>query len=175
MKCETTRPIFLRQKNSKKPFVPVSERISNMSFKQWIVSVLAVAACGLAPSFAAQPSIIIKFSHVVAADAPKGKAAEFFARRAAELTRGAVKVEVYANSSLFGDADEMAALQRGEVQMLAPSVSKFEAYTKQLQVFDLPFLFDDLEAVKRFQRREKSRELLRSMAGQNIYGLAFCL
>ncbi len=67
----------------------------------------------------------------------------------------------------------MAALQRGEVQMLAPSVSKFEAYTKQLQVFDLPFLFDDLEAVKRFQRREKSRELLRSMAGQNIYGLAF--
>ena len=73
-----------------------------------------------------------------------------------------MKVEVYPNSSLFGDADEMAALQRGEVQMLAPSVSKFEAYTKQLQVFDLPFLFDDLEAVKRFQRREKSRELLRS-------------
>ncbi len=93
MKCETTRPIFLRQKNSKKPFVPVSERISNMSFKQWIVSVLAVAACGLAPSFAAQPSIIIKFSHVVAADAPTGKAAEFFARRAAELTRGAVKAD----------------------------------------------------------------------------------
>ena len=117
--------------------------------------------------------IVIKFSHVVAEDTPKGRGALLFQRLVAERLGGAVKVEVYANSSLFGDADEMAALQRGEVQMLAPSVSKFEAYTKQLQVFDLPFLFDDLEAVKRFQRREKSRELLRSMAGQNIYGLAF--
>ena len=117
--------------------------------------------------------IVIKFSHVVAEDSPKGRGALLFQRLVAERLGDAVKVEVYANSSLFGDADEMAALQRGEVQMLAPSVSKFEAYTKQLQVFDLPFLFDDLEAVKRFQRREKSRELLRSMAGQNIYGLAF--
>ncbi len=103
--------------------------------------------------------IVIKFSHVVAEDTPKGRGALLFQRLVAERLGGAVKVEVYANSSLFGDADEMAALQRGEVQMLAPSVSKFEAYTKQLQVFDLPFLFDDLEAVKRFQRREKSREL----------------
>lgn len=117
--------------------------------------------------------ILIKFSHVVAEDTPKGRGALLFQRLVAERLGGAVKVEVYPGSSLFGDADEMAALQRGEVQMLAPSVSKFEAYTKQLQVFDLPFLFDDLEAVKRFQRREKSRQLLRSMAGQNIYGLAF--
>jgi C4-dicarboxylate-binding protein DctP len=117
--------------------------------------------------------ILIKFSHVVAEDTPKGRGALLFQRLVAERMGDAVKVEVYPNSTLFGDADEMAALQRGEVQMLAPSVSKFDAYTKQLQVFDLPFLFDDLEAVKRFQRREKSRELLRSMAGQNIYGLAF--
>jgi C4-dicarboxylate-binding protein DctP len=117
--------------------------------------------------------ILIKFSHVVAEDTPKGRGALLFQRLVAQRMDGAVKVEVYPNSTLFGDADEMAALQRGEVQMLAPSVSKFEAYTKQLQVFDLPFLFDDLEAVKRFQRREKSRELLRSMASQNIYGLAF--
>lgn len=117
--------------------------------------------------------ILIKFSHVVAEDTPKGRGALLFQRLVAERMGGAVKVEVYPNSTLFGDADEMAALLRGEVQMLAPSVSKFEAYTKQLQVFDLPFLFDDLEAVKRFQRREKSRQLLRSMADRDIYGLAF--
>ena len=117
--------------------------------------------------------ILIKFSHVVAEDTPKGRGALLFQRLVAERMGGAVKVEVYPSSTLFGDADEMAALLRGDVQMLAPSVSKFEAYTKQLQVFDLPFLFDDLEAVKRFQRREKSRELLRSMASRDIYGLAF--
>lgn len=117
--------------------------------------------------------ILIKFSHVVAEDTPKGRGALLFQRLVAERMGDAVKVEVYPNSTLFGDADEMAALQRGEVQMLAPSVSKFESYTKQLQVFDLPFLFDDLEAVKRFQRREKSRQLLRSMASHDIYGLAF--
>lgn len=117
--------------------------------------------------------ILIKFSHVVAEDTPKGRGALLFQRLVAERMGDAVKVEVYPNSTLFGDADEMAALKRGEVQMLAPSVSKFESYTKQLQVFDLPFLFDDLEAVKRFQRREKSRQLLRSMASHDIYGLAF--
>lgn len=117
--------------------------------------------------------ILIKFSHVVAEDTPKGRGALLFQRLVAERMGDAVKIEVHPSSTLFGDADEMAALQRGEVQMLAPSVSKFESYTKQLQVFDLPFLFDDLEAVKRFQRREKSRQLLRSMASHDIYGLAF--
>jgi len=68
-----------------------------------------------------------------------------------------VKIEVYPNSTLYGDADELDALQRNEVQMLAPSVSKFDQYTKQLEIFDMPFLFDDLEAVKRFEKRDKSR------------------
>jgi C4-dicarboxylate-binding protein DctP len=69
--------------------------------------------------------IVIKFSHVVATDTPKGKAAEFFAKRAAELTKGKVKVEVYPNSQLYKDKEEMEALQLGSVQMLAPSLSKF--------------------------------------------------
>ena len=73
----------------------------------------------------AQPPIVIKFSHVVATDTPKGKAAELFAKRASELTNGAVKVEVYANSMLYRDKDEMEALQLGAVQMLAPSLAKF--------------------------------------------------
>ena len=84
-----------------------------------------------------------------------------------------MKVEVYPNSTLVGDAEEMQALMNNEVQMLAPSLSKFGKYTKKLQVFDLPFLFDDQAAVQRFQNREASRDLLRSMADSGIYGLAY--
>ncbi len=124
------------------------------------------------PAFADAP-IVIKFSHVVADDTPKGRGALLFKKLVEERLAGQVKVEVFPNSTLFGDADELQALQDGKVQMLAPSLSKFEGYTKQLEVFDLPFLFDDLEAVKRFQKRDKSRELLHSMARSGIYGLAY--
>jgi C4-dicarboxylate-binding protein DctP len=79
----------------------------------------------LGPAAQAQSPIVIKFSHVVATDTPKGKAAEFFAKRAAELTKGKVKVEVYPNSQLYKDKEEMEALQLGSVQMLAPSLAKF--------------------------------------------------
>ena len=92
----------------------------------------------------AQAPIVIKFSHVVANDTPKGKAAEFFAKRAAELTKGKVKVEVYANRPLYKDKEEMEALQLGAVQMLAPSLAKFGPLgVKEFEVFDLPFIFDD--------------------------------
>lgn len=124
------------------------------------------------PAFADAP-IVIKFSHVVADDTPKGRGALLFKKLVEERLAGQVKVEVFPNSTLFGDADELQALQDGKVQMLAPSLSKFEGYTKQLEVFDLPFLFDDLEAVKRFQKRDKSRELLHSMAKSGIYGLGY--
>ncbi|HCW94447.1 MAG TPA: C4-dicarboxylate ABC transporter, partial [Pseudomonas sp.] len=80
---------------------------------------------------------------------------------------------VYPNSSLYGDADELEALREDKVQLLAPSLAKFEQYTKQVQVFDLPFLFDDLDAVNRFQKRAKGRQLLRSMETHNITGLAY--
>ena len=95
---------------------------------------LVVAAALLAVGLSATAQTIIKFSHVVAADTPKGKAAEFFAKKAAELTKGKVKVEVYANSSLYKDGEEMSSLQLGSVQMLAPSLAKF------LQPFGLLFL-----------------------------------
>lgn len=127
---------------------------------------VAQSACADAP-------IVIKFSHVVADDTPKGRGALLFKKLVEERLGDQVKVEVYPNSTLFGDADELQALRDGKVQMLAPSLSKFEVYTKQLDVFDLPFLFDDLEAVKRFQKRDKSRELLHSMAKSGIYGLAY--
>lgn len=116
---------------------------------------------------------VIKFAHVVADDTPKGMGALLFQKLVHERLAGKVKVEVYPNSTLVGDADEMQALLDGKVQMLAPSLSKFGKYTKKLQVFDLPFLFDDEAAVERFQKRDASRDLLRSMADSGIYGLAY--
>ncbi len=96
-----------------------------------------------------------------------------FKRLVEERLPGQVSVEVYPNSSLYGDANELEALRNNEVQLLAPSLAKFEQYTKQLQVFDLPFLFDDLDAVNRFQKRAKGRQLLRAMEDENITGLAY--
>lgn len=84
-----------------------------------------------------------------------------------------MKVEVYPNSSLFGDGKEMEALLLGDVQMLAPSLAKFEQYAKPVQIFDLPFLFDNMEAVDRFQASPEGRGLLTSMEDKNITGLAY--
>ncbi|WP_343350208.1 TRAP transporter substrate-binding protein [Pseudomonas sediminis] len=133
---------------------------------------LALASLGANTALADEP-ILIKFSHVVADGTPKGQGALMFKQLVEERLAGKVKVEVYPNSSLYGDANELEALRNDEVQLLAPSLAKFEQYTKQLQVFDLPFLFDDIEAVNRFQKRSKGRQLLRSMEDQNIVGLAY--
>lgn len=134
---------------------------------------LAGLVLAVASAFAQAEPIVIKFSPVVAEDTPKGKGALLFKRLAEERLPGQVTVEVYPNSSLYGDADELEALREDKVQLLAPSLAKFEQYTKQVQVFDLPFLFDDLDAVNRFQKRAKGRQLLRSMETHNITGLAY--
>ncbi|MBT1119548.1 TRAP transporter substrate-binding protein [Stutzerimonas nitrititolerans] len=134
---------------------------------------LAGLVLAVASAFAQAEPIVIKFSHVVAEDTPKGKGALMFKRLVEERLPGQVSVEVYPNSSLYGDANELEALRNNEVQLLAPSLAKFEQYTKQLQVFDLPFLFDDLDAVNRFQKRAKGRQLLRAMEDENITGLAY--
>lgn len=142
-------------------------------------SIFAMAACALvftsASAYAAQTQapILIKFAHVVADNTPKGQGALLFKRLVEERLGGQVKVEVYPSSSLYGDANELEALRNDQVQLLAPSLAKFEKYTKQLQVFDLPFLFDDLDAVNRFQKRAKGRQLLRAMEDHNIVGLAY--
>ena len=109
-----------------------------------------VASFGLAlaaPAGAQQP-IVIKFSHVAAPDTPKGQAANEFKRLAEERTKGRVKVEVYPNSQLFKDAEELDGLQLGSVQMLAPVPGKFgPAGIPEFEVFDLPYMFPDLEAL----------------------------
>lgn len=117
--------------------------------------------------------ITIKFAHVVADNTPKGQGAILFKKLAEERLPGKVSVEVYPNSSLFGDGKEMDALMVGDVHMLAPSLSKFANYSKQLQIYDLPFLFDDMFAVDRFQLGEPGQMLLESMMDYNIIGLAY--
>ena len=134
---------------------------------------LAGLVLAMAGAAAQAEPIVIKFSHVVAENTPKGSGALMFKRLVEERLPGQVTVEVYPNSTLYGDADELEALRNNEVQLLAPSLAKFEQYTKQVQVFDLPFLFDDLDAVNRFQKRAKGRQLLRAMEDENITGLAY--
>jgi len=131
---------------------------------------LSLSIAGLA--HAADP-ITIKFSHVVAENTPKGQGALMFKKLVEERLAGKVEVQVYPNSSLFGDGKEMEALLLGDVQLIAPSLAKFEHYSKGVQVFDLPFLFDDIAAVDRFQQGEAGQSLLRSMEDKNITGLGY--
>jgi C4-dicarboxylate-binding protein DctP len=133
-----------------------------------------MAACLLSATAFAQTPVVIKFSHVVAADTPKGKAAEFFAKRAKELTKGAVKVEVYPNSQLYKDKEEMEALQLGAVQMLAPSLAKFGPLgVKEFEVFDLPFIFDNYQELHRVTQGPVGQQLLSKLEPKGIRGLAF--
>ncbi len=120
----------------------------------------------------AQP-IVIKYSHVVADATPKGQAALKFKELAEKKFPGKVEVQVFPNSQLFGDGKEMEALLLGDVQIIAPSLAKFGKYTPKLQVFDLPFLFDDIAAVDRFQDGPTGQALLNSMTKKGIKGLGY--
>jgi C4-dicarboxylate-binding protein DctP len=139
-----------------------------------LVSALCSALLlSLSLSVSADP-IIIKFSHVVAVDTPKGKASEFFAKRAAELTKNKVKVEVYPNSSLYKDKEEMEALQIGAVQMLAPSLSKFGPLgVKEFEVFDFPFIFDGYADLHKITQGPIGASLLAKLEPKGIKGLTY--
>jgi C4-dicarboxylate-binding protein DctP len=122
----------------------------------------------------ADAPIVIKFSHVVAADTPKGKAAEHFAKVASEMTQGRVKVEVYANSTLYKDKEEVEALQLGSVQMLAPSLAKFGPLgVKEFEVFDLPYIFDGYDQLKAVTEGPVGKQLLDKLSDKGILGLAY--
>jgi len=135
-----------------------------------------VLACALLAfgATAVHAQTVIKFSHVVAQDTPKGKAADFFAKKAEELTGGKVKVEVYANSALYKDKEEMEALQLGSVQMLAPSLAKFGPLgVKEFEVFDLPFIFDNSDDLHKVTTGPVGKKLLDKLQKRGITGLAY--
>jgi C4-dicarboxylate-binding protein DctP len=136
---------------------------------------LAAVAVAVLPGLAqAADPIVIKFSHVVAQDTPKGKAAEFFKKRAEELTKGRVKVDVYANSTLYKDKEEMEQLQIGAVQMLAPSLAKFGPLgVKDFEVFDLPYIFDNYAELHKVTQGPVGAGLLAKLEAKGVKGLAY--
>jgi C4-dicarboxylate-binding protein DctP len=137
-------------------------------------SVVAAALIVLPAVTLAQAPIVIKFSHVVALDTPKGKAAEYFKKLGEERTKGKVKIDVYANSSLYKDKEEMEALQIGAVQMLAPSLAKFGPLgAKEFEVFDLPFIFDNIAELHKVTQGPVGKSLLKKLEPKGIIGLAF--
>ncbi len=144
-----------------------------MRNKLAVVSVLA-AALALAVPAGAQSPIVIKLSHVVAPDTPKGKASLKFKELAEKYTGGKVSVEVYPNSQLYKDKEELEALQLGAVQMLAPSNSKFGPIgVKQFEVFDLPFVLPDTKALRRVTDGPLGKKMLKLVESKGMVGLAF--
>jgi C4-dicarboxylate-binding protein DctP len=139
-----------------------------------ILAAASIAVLSMAGPAAADAPIVIKFSHVVAADTPKGKAADKFKELAEKYTDGKVKVEVYPNSTLYKDKEELEALQLGAVQMLAPSVSKFGPIgIKEFEVFDLPYLLPDAKAVRTVTDGPLGAKLLKLLDAKGMTGLAY--
>ncbi|MHB8058232.1 MAG: TRAP transporter substrate-binding protein [Desulfuromonadaceae bacterium] len=144
----------------------------NQCLKSLTVAVVALAIPMTA--LAAPAPIVIKFSHVVATNTPKGAAADYFKKIAEERTKGRVKVEVYPNSQLYKDKEEMEALQLGAVQMLAPSLAKFAPLgLKEFEVFDLPFIFDDYKDLHTVTQGPVGAKLLKSLETKGLIGLAY--
>jgi len=135
---------------------------------------LQVTFKGLASVAYAEEPIVIKFSHVVAPDTPKGKAADYFKKLVEERTKGKVKVEVYPNSQLYKDKEELEALQLGAVQMLAPSLAKFGPLgAKEFEVFDLPYILPNKEVLRRVTDGPVGAGLLKKLESKGMIGLAY--
>lgn len=137
------------------------------------VGLVAAAAILAATAVNAADPIVVKFSHVVAENTPKGQMATKFKELVDERLGGKVLVEVYPNAQLYGDNKVLEAMLLGDVQIAAPALSKFESYTPVLQIYDLPFLFKDIAAVDRFQASEKGQAMLASMEDKGIIGLGY--
>ncbi len=146
-----------------------------MSLKACLKALVTAAALALPLNAVAAPApIVIKFSHVVAQHTPKGQAADYFKKLAEERTKGRVKVEVYPNSQLYKDKEEMEALQLGAVQMLAPSLAKFAPLgVKEFEVFDLPFIFDNYQELHKVTQGPVGAKLLKKLEPKGILGLAY--
>jgi C4-dicarboxylate-binding protein DctP len=147
----------------------------NTTRRHLLVSTAAAAASLSLPALVrAQAPIVIKFSHVVAPDTPKGNGAQRFKELAEKNTGGKVKVEVYPNSQLYKDKEEMEALQLGSVQMLAPSLAKFGPLgVKEFEVFDLPFIFKDQAAFRAVTEGPVGADLFKKLEPKGVKGLAY--
>jgi C4-dicarboxylate-binding protein DctP len=138
-----------------------------------LMKALVIGTAVVAASGAQAEEILIKFSHVVADKTPKGQGAILFKEMVEERLAGKVKVEVFPSAQLFGDSDEILALLKNDVQIIAPALSKFSKYTDVLQLYDLPFLFDNLKSVDCYQALPEGQEMLAAMEKKGILGLAY--
>ena len=142
--------------------------------RKLILAAASVAALALAGPASAQSPIVIKFSHVVASNTPKGAAAEKFKELAEKYTDGKAKVEIYPNSTLYKDKEELEALQLGAVQMLAPSNSKFGPIgVREFEVFDLPYILPDLNTLRKVTDGPLGARLLKLLEPKGMTGLAY--
>jgi len=157
----------------------ILDMVSSLRFfrlvrNSFISLLLPLSVSSLQPAQAADAVITIKFSHVAAVGTPKSDAAELFKKLAEQRTGGKVKIDVYPNSTLYKDKEELEALQMGAVQMLAPTLSKFGSLgIRDFEVFDLPFLFENRASVQRVTNGPLGREMLAVLEPKGIKGLAY--
>jgi len=143
--------------------------------RKFIMAAASMAALVfVGPATAADSPIVLKFSHVTASDTPKGKAADKFKELAEKYTAGKVKVEVYPNSTLYKDKEELEAMQLGAVQMLAPTNSKFGPIgIKEFEVFDLPYILPDVKSAHKVTEGPLGAKLLKLLDAKGMTGLAY--
>jgi len=144
--------------------------------RMFTAALAALCLVYTAPAFAACDAgeIVIKFSHVTNSDKhPKGIAASLLQKRVNEEMNGKACLEVFPSSQLYNDDQVLEAMLAGDVQLAAPSLSKFEKFTKKFRLFDLPFVFDDINAVERFQNSKDGQKLKNAMKRRGLQGLAF--
>ena len=138
-----------------------------------LVSMMVAVAFVASATVSMAAPIVIKFSHVVAENTPKGQMANKFKDLVEQRLAGKVEVEVFPNSQLFGDNKVLEAMLLGDVQIAAPSLSKFKKYTKSLQIYDLPFLFKNMDAVEKFQKGPVGQKLLMATKKKGLIGLGY--
>src|SRR5215470_10936675 len=145
------------------------------NMRNFIMAAASMAALiFVGPATAADSPIVLKFSHVTASDTPKGKAADKFKELAEKYTAGKVRVEVYPNSTLYKDKEELEAMQLGAVQMLAPSNSKFGPLgIKEFEAFDLPYLLPDLKTLRKVTEGPLGAKLLKLVSPDDYQGVKF--
>jgi len=152
-------------------FLPASTVLPR---RRWLQTAAATALTTLSQPSLSAPAMTIRLSHVVARDTPKGMALERFRSLVEERSQNRIRVQIYPQGQLYGDHDEMQALQLGAVDMVAPSLSKFGPIGfPEFELFDLPFLFDSVEAVRRLTRGTIGRTLLQGLNRQRLMGLGF--